>query len=145
MARTCVGQQKTMGTLELFQQVSGKKIWDLTVEVIRVKIIIWFLLKQCHIPQSYWICSQSSRVIRVAVLGSGSRLAIPSLKLYVLCISAHRCPPPAEASGILPFRCTRCLPEQHCCAEEFFKVQHPLSATNIFRKSLLTAALSPQP
>lgn len=58
-----------------------------------------------------------------------------------LCLSAHRRPPPAEASGILPFHCARCLPEQHGCAEEFLKAQHPLRAPGLFRKSLLTAAL----
>jgi len=73
------------------------------------------------------------------VLGNGGKLAIS--EVVCLCISAHRRPPPAEASGILPFHCTWCLPEQHCCAEEFFKAQHPLPAISLFRKSLLTAAL----
>lgn len=89
--------------------------------------------------------TQSSRVRKYLRWGSsfGEWWQTGSLFSYTLClcIPAHQRPPPAEASGVLPFHCTWCLPEQHGCAEEFFKAQHPLPASGLFKESLLTAAL----
>lgn len=107
-------------------------------------LIIWFLLKRCQVLQVYssQTIQQSEKGFRVRWwFGRAKANCTPPWSRNVCFISAHRCPPPTEASGILSFHCTWRLLEQHSLAEEFFKAQHSLPPTSHFKKSLPTVAL----